>query len=674
MASAAPIGTLRADLVANSAMFAADMARARNAVQNAAAGMQKAMANFQKGANNAVKEIFNFRNAAVVVAGGALVAFIRQQVKAAAEIDDTSQRLGISAESFQELSYAAKIAGVEQEDFIKAMEQFNKRLGDFKGGITGAQTALGQLGLSMADLKGKTPDEAFKIVADRLARIPDPMRRAAIEAELFGKAGAKLDNVLTLGAKGLAHYAAEAHNLGFILSNETIKKAAEADDEFDRIGKSLKVAGINIAAGFLPALTEVRKVFTSQDFQDSVRSTSAALAEFVKWMVDNKNTIIVVSTALAGLKLGAAFGSAFGKQGAVIGSVTGALVGLAAGANMVTEEAERADKQLTKLTVNKASPQIPNPISPEVGKAIDDLIFKARIIKGDFDALAEGFPEAAKGLKVFGTTADENRTSVSQLTPELQRLNEAQLKFKAAQLTQEALPPWQKMNTEIERARMAMQAVGVSAEVTGVILMRIQFPSLTKAIEDATNLRARLEDLSVTSLNNLSSALTGIVMGTEKASVAFKRFALSVVTDLTAMIIKATLFSTIARFLGFSGGGKVGFGGFGFRAGGLVGFPAGGFVSGPGTGTSDSIMARLSDGEFVINAASTRQNLPLLKAINTGDVSSSASGQPVIGGHQTLTVHGLSGTKMVTLDMVRAIAEKMISFQGDGGKILLAKS
>lgn len=43
---------------------------------------------------------------------------------------------------------------------------------------------------------------------------------------------------------------------------------------------------------------------------------------------------------------------------------------------------------------------------------------------------------------------------------------------------------------------------------------------------------------------------------------------------------------------------------------------AGGFISGPGTGTSDSIPARLSNGEFVMNAAATRRLLPWLQAEN----------------------------------------------------------
>ena len=43
---------------------------------------------------------------------------------------------------------------------------------------------------------------------------------------------------------------------------------------------------------------------------------------------------------------------------------------------------------------------------------------------------------------------------------------------------------------------------------------------------------------------------------------------------------------------------------------------AGGLVRGEGSETSDSIPARLSDGEFVINARSTRKFQPLLNAIN----------------------------------------------------------
>ena len=61
-------------------------------------------------------------------------------------------------------------------------------------------------------------------------------------------------------------------------------------------------------------------------------------------------------------------------------------------------------------------------------------------------------------------------------------------------------------------------------------------------------------------------------------------------------------------------------------------FAQGGFVGGYGTGTSDSVSARLSKGESVINARSTRMFKPLLSAINeAGGGRSFASGEGVGG-------------------------------------------
>jgi uncharacterized protein (DUF302 family) len=51
-----------------------------------------------------------------------------------------------------------------------------------------------------------------------------------------------------------------------------------------------------------------------------------------------------------------------------------------------------------------------------------------------------------------------------------------------------------------------------------------------------------------------------------------------------------------------------------------AGHAAGGLISGPGTGTSDSILARLSDGEFVSTAASAARNAGALAAGNAGAV------------------------------------------------------
>lgn len=63
----------------------------------------------------------------------------------------------------------------------------------------------------------------------------------------------------------------------------------------------------------------------------------------------------------------------------------------------------------------------------------------------------------------------------------------------------------------------------------------------------------------------------------------------------------------------------------------LGGHAGGGLIAGPGTGTSDSIITRVSNGEFIVNTEQTRKNLPLLWAINSGTLPGFATGGLVDG-------------------------------------------
>ena len=72
--------------------------------------------------------------------------------------------------------------------------------------------------------------------------------------------------------------------------------------------------------------------------------------------------------------------------------------------------------------------------------------------------------------------------------------------------------------------------------------------------------------------------------------------------------------------LGGAGGGGGGLGGILSGIGGLFsgGFADGGLINGAGSGTSDSNLALVSDGEFIVNAGATAKNKALLTAINSG--------------------------------------------------------
>ena len=72
---------------------------------------------------------------------------------------------------------------------------------------------------------------------------------------------------------------------------------------------------------------------------------------------------------------------------------------------------------------------------------------------------------------------------------------------------------------------------------------------------------------------------------------------------------------------------------------GWLGMASGGLVSGPGTGTSDSIPARLSNGEFVVRASAVRQPgvLDHLTALNEG------MGRPVVRGSRQVPRYAEGG-------------------------------
>jgi hypothetical protein len=109
---------------------------------------------------------------------------------------------------------------------------------------------------------------------------------------------------------------------------------------------------------------------------------------------------------------------------------------------------------------------------------------------------------------------------------------------------------------------------------------------------------------------------TNILSGSGNAFKAFGDAIKQMLVQLGAAILKAALFSAILSVI--SGGVSNVAGGksfmdlfspsmksiFGFSNGGAVkGFASGGLINGPGSSTSDSILARLSKGEYIMNAA-----------------------------------------------------------------------
>lgn len=151
--------------------------------------------------------------------------------------------------------------------------------------------------------------------------------------------------------------------------------------------------------------------------------------------------------------------------------------------------------------------------------------------------------------------------------------------------------------------------------------VRLMNEALQKYDEEQQKINtiSKIQQTSNQLAKDFSGAITDWITGAQSFGDAMK----NILQQLIAQLIQAAIYATIVAAC--TGGG----GGFAARWKGAFGnaFASGGSVAGPGTGTSDSVPAMLSNGEYVLNAqAVDRLGVPFLNGLNTGRLRGFASG------------------------------------------------
>lgn len=259
-------------------------------------------------------------------AGAALTGLSALGIKAAAtggEIDDLSQRLGVSAEKVQEWQYLALQTGVDMGTFNKALVKARAALVDLSAGtINNASKALQSLGLNIDNFKNK--EQMFDGILTALASMKDKTLQTAYANEIFGdKIANQMIPFLNAGADNINKLKDEFATLG-ALTNEQIKTLATLDDTFNRVKESLKNVCLQIGASFAPLLQRIADMINND-----VVPKLQKLAEWFNTLTVEQQEFTVkallVVAALAPLALG------IGKVVSAIGGIIKAIPALQAG-------------------------------------------------------------------------------------------------------------------------------------------------------------------------------------------------------------------------------------------------------------------------------------------------------------------------------------------------------
>ena len=158
-----------------------------------------------------------------------------------------------------------------------------------------------------------------------------------------------------------------------------------------------------------------------------------------------------------------------------------------------------------------------------------------------------------------------------------------------------------------------------------------RYGEVTASIEKTKASQQKMQELQ----SELGSLAQNSIMGLIDGTKSWNDVLADTLKLLAEMLLKAALLGQSP--LGDGGGGLIGaiFKGVGFADGGVVRAASGGAIRGPGTPTSDSIPALLSDGEFVVRAKQAKKYGPLLDAINMDRIPRFAAGGRVGGGGMT---------------------------------------
>lgn len=476
------------------------------------------------------------------LAVGGMAALAAIGGKLAGDLKEASLRVGTSSDNLTQLGFAAEQSGSSVQSLERAFGVM------FDAAEQGGEALepFKRLGIQLTDAANRARDPAvvFGEIADKIAAIENPAQRAQTVIGLFGRrVGAGLVEVLSLGSKGLDDFRKQVERLGLTITKAEQVIGEDFGDSLNSFQRAVTATTAKVGVAFIPLFSGI--------------VDQAAL------LVGRLQPVLVQAATAITTTLQPVFDDL---------------------ANIIAGNADKINSEFL-LVIVKAVQAAAIAISTAfkaISFAFSGLIVVLNQVTAAFNAL-------------FGTTLSGADLLAFAITGRLILAMTAFLGILRAVI----------VSVQILRALFIALALagGPLTLVLAAIGAAVGFLLASMSSEQWAAFAQQIVGL----WNSIRSTILSVVEGVTGAWASLKNtivgFARQMVEAFRPVVEIVTLW--IARLkegielarqvLGGSGGG-----------GESPGFAHGGKVSGPGTGTSDSILARLSKGEYVNTAAAVR--------------------------------------------------------------------
>ena len=234
----------------------------------------------------------NIASEAIIAGVKKLASGLKELAFGAASASDSilsmSKQTGLSTDTLQEYAYMENLVDVSLDTITGSLARLTKNMASAKNGTGSAAAAFSQLGVSITNSDGslRTSEEVFNDVIDALGKIDNQAEADALAMSLFGKSAQQLNPLIQAGSKQLAEYAQEAHDVGYVMSEEVLAANGAVDDSVQRLGKSFDAFKNELGSALAPV----------------VQGLITRLSELLGWLMDNadfiEGTVIPVVTGL----------------------------------------------------------------------------------------------------------------------------------------------------------------------------------------------------------------------------------------------------------------------------------------------------------------------------------------------------------------------------------------
>lgn len=584
--------------------------------------------------------------AALATAAATMAVFAgKQGIDLGSAITDLANRAQMGTDAFQVLSLTALDSGVSMEEVSASAAKYRQNIQTAREGNTAMIASLAQLNLTAAGLQALAPERQWEVFAQRIATATDRQAALNAAADLFGAKNApKLMEVLQrLGVEGYDKLAQGTDKIR--ISSEQLQTLDDAGDKLGRIVEHLKYIAAKGTAGVLSgAVVGGTLDLVEQSFNDNEIKRAEALIEV--WTKKGNDAMVATWRAnLAALKA-AALADPYAERNAMRApkraeATAAAQENAMAEANAAAFAKERAadwekiqaaaeltTRQELVAQINKASERNADERAAQKRFAV----FEAEQVLSRQLAASQATISQLLADSLLGRQEREQL-----ITAELKKQNDEIARRIALLEAQQALTPDVARQGQIDSLRgnvvqndaqiEAMRPRGVGESVQGALVS--QMDQVGTAAENAASIVSGTLGGAV---DGISGSMQGLINGTMTWGDALRNIGStimqSVVAAIADMFAKWIVGRAAAAMAGMAWSAKEGaadtaaktpgalltsISSFGVAAAvGLAalvgvmalagGFADGGKVTGPGNGTSDSIPAWLSDGEYVLPA------------------------------------------------------------------------